>query len=62
VLTCGGTPEKPIIIKVAGAGEAIFDGNGCFRLFDVMAADDNYFEDEFDCLAPLRFADRTLLA
>ena len=44
VLTIDGTPEKPIVIKGAGDGEAIFDGNGCHRLFDVMAADYNYFE------------------
>jgi hypothetical protein len=44
VLTIDGTPEKPIVIKAAGDGEVIFDGNGCFRLFDVMAADYNYFE------------------
>jgi hypothetical protein len=44
VLTIDGTAEKPIVIKAAGDGEAIFDGNGCFRLFDVMAADYNYFE------------------
>ncbi|MFN0124560.1 MAG: hypothetical protein ACKV2V_29010 [Blastocatellia bacterium] len=45
VLTRDGTPEKPIVIRGAGDGEAIFDGAGCFRLFDVMAADYNYFED-----------------
>jgi hypothetical protein len=44
VLTIDGTPERPIVIKAAGDGEVIFDGNGCFRLFDVMAADYNYFE------------------
>lgn len=44
LLTIKGTPEKPIVIKAAGDGEVIFDGNGCFRLFDVMAADYNYFE------------------
>lgn len=44
VLTRDGTPEKPIVIKAAGDGEAIFDGNDNFRLFDVMAADYNYFE------------------
>src|SRR6266545_4616647 len=44
VLTRDGTPEKPIVIKAAGDGEVIFDGNGNFRLFDVMAADYNYFE------------------
>jgi len=44
VLTIDGTPEKPIVIKAAGDGEVIFDGNGSYRLFDVMAADYNYFE------------------
>src|SRR5262245_38967306 len=44
VLTRDGTPEKPIVIKGAGDGEAVFDGDGWFRLFDVMAADYNYFE------------------
>jgi len=44
VLTIDGTAEKPIVIKGAGDGEAIFDGNGCHRLFDIMAADYNYFE------------------
>ncbi len=39
-----GTPEKPIAIKAAGDGEVIFDGNGCFNLFDVMKADYLYFE------------------
>ena len=36
--------EKPIVIKGAGDGEAIFDGAGNFALFDVQAADYNYFE------------------
>ncbi len=44
ILTRDGTPERPIVIKGAGDGEVIFDGNGCFRLFDVMGADYNYFE------------------
>jgi hypothetical protein len=44
VLTIDGTPEKPIVIRAAGDGEVIFDGNGCYRLFDVMAADYNYFQ------------------
>jgi hypothetical protein len=43
-LTQSGTPEKPIAIKAAGDGEAIFDGDGCFNLFNVMAANYNYFE------------------
>lgn len=44
VLTIDGTPERPIVIKAAGDGEVIFDGNGAYRLFDVMAADYHYFE------------------
>jgi hypothetical protein len=44
VLTLKGTPEKPIVIRGAGDGEAIFDGAGAFRLFDVMAADYHIFE------------------
>jgi hypothetical protein len=43
-LTQSGTPDKPIVIKAAGDGEVIFDGNGNFNLFNVMAADYNYFE------------------
>jgi hypothetical protein len=44
VLTQKGTPQKPITIKAAGDGEVIFDGDGAYRLFDVMAADYHYFE------------------
>jgi hypothetical protein len=44
MLTIDGTPEKPIVIKAAGDGEVIFDGDGCHRVFDVSAADYNYFE------------------
>ena len=44
VLTIDGTAEKPIVIRAAGDGEVIFDGNGAYRLFDVMAADYNYFQ------------------
>src|SRR5271163_708484 len=43
-LTQSGTAEKPIVIKAAGDGEAIFDGDGAFNLFNVMAANYNYFE------------------
>lgn len=43
-LTQSGTPEKPIVIKAAGDGEAIFDGDGAYNLFNVMAANYNYFE------------------
>ncbi|MBN1292991.1 MAG: hypothetical protein JXB48_14210 [Candidatus Latescibacteria bacterium] len=44
VFTKDGTPEKPIVIKAAGDGEVIFDGDGCYRLFDTMAADNIHFE------------------
>jgi hypothetical protein len=43
-LTASGTPEKPIVIKAAGDGEVILDGNGNFNLFNVKAANYNYFE------------------
>jgi len=43
-LTADGTAERPIVIKGAGDGEAIFDGAGNFTLFDVKAADYTYFE------------------
>ncbi len=44
VFTQDGTAERPITIKAAGDGEVIFDGDGNYRLFDVMAADYHYFE------------------
>jgi hypothetical protein len=43
-LTQSGTAEKPIVIKAAGDGEAVFDGDGAYNLFNVMAANHNYFE------------------
>jgi hypothetical protein len=43
-LTADGTEERPIVIKAAGDGDAVFDGNGNFALFDVKAADYTYFE------------------
>ncbi len=43
-LTAKGTLEKPIVIKAAGDGEVIFDGNGNFNLFNVLVADYHYFE------------------
>jgi hypothetical protein len=43
-LTADGTAERPIVIKAAGDGPAVFDGNGNFALFDVKAADYTYFE------------------
>jgi hypothetical protein len=39
-----GTAERPIVIKAAGDGEVIFDGGGNFNLFNVKAANYNYFE------------------
>src|SRR5690606_17288565 len=43
-LTADGTAERPIVIKAAGDGEVVFDGNGNYALFDVRAADYTYFE------------------
>ncbi len=43
-LTASGTAAKPIVIKAAGDGEPIFDGDGAYNLFNVMAANYNYFE------------------
>jgi len=43
-LTQSGTPDKPIVIKAAGDGEPIFDGDGAYNLFNVLAANYNYFE------------------
>jgi hypothetical protein len=43
-LSASGTPEKPIVIKAAGDGEVIFDGNGNFNLFNTKIANYNYFE------------------
>ena len=43
-LTANGTPDKPIVIKAAGDGEVVFDGNGAAVLFDLEAANYNYFE------------------
>ncbi len=44
VLTRSGTPDKPIVIRGAGDGEAILDGDGVYRLFDVIYADHTYIE------------------
>lgn len=43
-LTAKGTREKPIVIKGAGDGEVIFDGDNADFLFNVMAADYHTFE------------------
>ena len=44
LLTAKGASDRPIVIRAAGDGEVIFDGDGAFRLFDVMAADYHIFE------------------
>jgi len=43
-LSLKGTAEQPIVIRAAGDGEVILDGNGCHRLFDVMASAHHIFE------------------
>jgi hypothetical protein len=43
-LTASGTAERPIVIRAAGDGEAIFDGDGNAVLFDVTAGNHIYFE------------------
>ena len=43
-LTASGTPDKPIVIKSAGDGEVIFDGAGSHNLFNLEAANYNYFD------------------
>jgi hypothetical protein len=43
-LTQSGTAGKPIVIKGAGDGEVIFDGDGCQNLFNLMGGNYNYFE------------------
>ena len=44
ISTRDGTPDKPIVIKAAGDGEAIFDGAGTGNLFNLLRANYNYFE------------------
>jgi hypothetical protein len=43
-LTASGTAERPIVIRAAGDGPAIFDGDGNAVLFDVTAGSHIYFE------------------
>jgi hypothetical protein len=43
-LTQSGTADKPIVIKGAGDGEVVFDGDGAQYLFNLMGANYNYFE------------------
>ena len=42
--TGSGTADKPIVIKGAGDGEVIFDGDGAQTLFNLMGGNYNYFE------------------
>jgi hypothetical protein len=62
VLTKSGTPEKPIVIRGAGDGEAVFDADGVYRMFDVTYADYTYIENitirncEIGIMAGLKFA------
>lgn len=44
VLTGKGIAERPIVIRSAGDGEVIFDGNGSYRLFDVTGSQHHIFE------------------
>ena len=43
-LTQSGTPDRPIVIRSAGDGEVIFDGDGCDNLFNLMGGNYNYFD------------------
>jgi hypothetical protein len=43
-LTASGTADKPIVIKSAGDGEVVFDGDGNDTLFNMLAANYNYID------------------
>ncbi len=43
-LTAKGTAQRPIVIRAAGDGEVIFDGDGAHTLFNVMATEHHIFE------------------
>ena len=43
-LTASGTADKPIVIKAAGDGEVVFDGADNDTLFNLEAANYNYFD------------------
>ncbi len=61
-LTAKGTADKPIVIKAAGDGEVMFDGDGNDTLFNLLAADYHYFDGitvaEHQCRLPA-WASRT---
>ena len=48
LLTAKGTLRRPIVIRAAGDGEVVFDGDGAFRLFDVMGAAHHIFDGTHD--------------
>ena len=43
-LTQSGTPDRPIVIRAAGDGEVVFDGDGNQTLFNLMSANFTWFE------------------
>lgn len=43
-LTASGTPDRPIVIKSAGDGEAVFDGADNHTLFNLQAGNYNFFD------------------
>lgn len=43
-LTASGTADKPIVIKAAGDGQVVFDGNGNDTLFNMLAANYTYID------------------
>jgi hypothetical protein len=43
-ITASGTAERPIVIRAAGDGEVVFDGDGNAVLFDITAASHLHFE------------------
>jgi hypothetical protein len=43
-LTASGTADRPIVIKAAGDGEVVFDGDGNDTLFNLEAANYTYFD------------------
>ena len=43
-LTASGAPERPIVIRAAGDGEVVFDGDGAHVLFNLMAGNHTWFD------------------
>ncbi|HEV7405764.1 MAG TPA: right-handed parallel beta-helix repeat-containing protein [Chthoniobacteraceae bacterium] len=44
VLDKAATAERPLVIRAAGDGEAVFDGGGALKLIDCQAASHHFFE------------------